>query len=144
GRTLGHNGSAFITGIWTQIDDPIRAFDHVQVMLDHYQRVAIVDEPLKDIQQQPYVIEVQAGGRFVKEKKRFPGGRAKVEVGFGQVPYQCQALAFSAGQGVDRLTEFEVAESYVLEQAQACGCALGGAGIGKSGKELDSFVDGRI
>src|SRR5262249_18844949 len=62
GRTLGHNGSAFITGIWTQIDDPIRGFDHVQVMLDHYQRVAIVDEPLKDIQQQPYVIEVQAGG----------------------------------------------------------------------------------
>jgi len=142
GRALGHNGSTFVTGIGAKIDYPVGAFDDVQVMLDHDERVAFVDEALKNIQKQPNIIEVQACSRFVEQEQGLAGRRAIIEVGIRQVPHQFQALAFSAGQRVDGLTQLEIAETDVLEQAQACGGALAGTGLRESGKEIDGFIDG--
>ena len=41
-RALGHNVAAAFAAFRAQIDYPIRAFDHVQVVLDHDQRSAAV------------------------------------------------------------------------------------------------------
>jgi hypothetical protein len=49
GRALGDNGSALITGIRAEIDDPIGAFDNVEVVLDYHHGMTSVDEALKDL-----------------------------------------------------------------------------------------------
>src|SRR5580693_3089080 len=50
----------------SEIDHPVRSFDHFQIMLDHDNRSANVDEPPKCSQQFAHIVEVQARRWFVK------------------------------------------------------------------------------
>src|SRR5262245_23658016 len=51
----------------TEVDDPVRGLDHVEAVLDDHDRVAGVDELVEGREQLADVVEVQAGGRFVKD-----------------------------------------------------------------------------
>jgi len=75
--------------------------------------MAIIHEALKNLQQDADIVEMQAGGWLIEEKKSSAGTRAGVEAGIGEVSHQFQSLAFAAGQSVDRLTEFEISEADV-------------------------------
>ena len=61
---------------------------------------------------------------------------------FGEVADQFQALAFAAGEGVDRLAEPEIAKAHFFQQLQALDRALCRAGLGEAGQEGDGFLDG--
>src|SRR5205809_10272 len=52
-----------------QVDQMVRAADHVQVVFDHDNRVALVDQPVQDVQELTGVLEVQAGRGLIEEVK---------------------------------------------------------------------------
>jgi len=68
GRAVRDDVTAFVPGIGSQVNDPIRALDDVKVVLDDQHRMAGIDETLKGFQQNADVVKMQAGGRFVEEE----------------------------------------------------------------------------
>jgi hypothetical protein len=55
--------------VGAEIDDPVGAFDDVEVVLDDEDAMAGVHEALEDLEQHAHVVEVQAGGRLVEEEE---------------------------------------------------------------------------
>ena len=163
GGSDGNDLSALVACVGAEIYDPVGGFHDVKVVLDDEDGVAGVHQSLEDFEEHAHIVEVQAGGRFVEEKEG--GGRrgkAPIDCGvrntecgvrrgtawvgsydcFGEVADQFQALAFSAGKGVDGLAEPEIAEAYFFQQPQAFHRALCRAGLGEAGQEGDCFFDG--
>ena len=50
-RPFGNNGAACFTATRPHIDDPVSAFDHIEVVFDHDERIALVPEAVKNLQQ---------------------------------------------------------------------------------------------
>ena len=65
--------ATFGAGFGAEVDDPVGSFDHVEIVLDDDDRVALVDEAVEDFEQFGEVVEVEAGGRFVEEVERLAG-----------------------------------------------------------------------
>ena len=66
------------------------------------------------------ILEMKAGGGFVENEERGFGGRIFSEPReLGEVADQFQALAFAAGESVDRLTETQVTEADFLKNFEA-------------------------
>jgi hypothetical protein len=156
-RSFGNDSTTFIAGFRTQINHPIRAFDHIQVVFDDHHGMAGINEALKNLQQHANVVEVQARRRFVeKEQGGFTLWRRSVTVvgapllfwiatvtsrcRFCEVTHELEALAFAPGQGVDRLTKTEITEADFLQQVQFFNCALCRARLRKSCKKLDNCI----
>ena len=95
-----------------EVDDPVRGLDHVEVVLDHEHRVAVVDQPVEHLEQLLDVGEVEAGRRLVEEVERLPG-RAPRELG-----RQLDALRLAAGERRRRLAEVDVAEPDVEQRLE--------------------------
>ena len=47
GSSCGDHATAFIAGLRTQIDDPIRALDHLEIVLNDNKTLPLVDETMK-------------------------------------------------------------------------------------------------
>ena len=69
GSAYCHEFASSIARFWTEIDDPISALDHLQVVLDHHERISIIDQPLKQLQQHRHIIEMQSGGRLIEDEQ---------------------------------------------------------------------------
>ena len=98
--TFGYDQAATFAALRPQIDHPIRALDHVQIVLDHNQRAAAVDQLAEGRQQLGNIVEVQPGGRFVQDLEH-PAGLRGLGVGVGrahlrQVGGQLDALRLAA------------------------------------------------
>ena len=50
-RTLGHHLAATVAALGAEVDDPVGLGDHVEVVLDHDDRVAGVDQPVQHREQ---------------------------------------------------------------------------------------------
>ena len=94
------------------VDQPVGGLDHVEVVLDHHDRVALVDQPAEHAEQLADVLEVQAGGRLVEHVERAAGGPLL------QLAGELDALRLAAGEGRRRLAEPDVAEPDVDQRAQ--------------------------
>ena len=66
--------ATLVPALGAEVDDPVGHLDDVEVVLDHDDRVARVDEPLEHLEQPLDVGEVQAGRRLVQDVDR-PAGR---------------------------------------------------------------------
>ena len=75
------------------------------IVLNDNKAVALVDEALEHSKQPGDVVEVQAGGGFIKDEQR--AGLAP----FRKVPGQLEALGFSTAESVDGLTEAKIVET---------------------------------
>ena len=128
-------------GVGTQVDDPVRLADDVEVVFDHDDAVALVDHALEHGEEDTDVLEVKAGGGFVEEEEGRATGVFTGAGGgpFGEVTDQLEPLAFAAAEGVDRLTGAEISEADIDQQLESGGGAAGGAGIGEGGEETDGF-----
>src|SRR5438477_9599093 len=79
GGAFRHDVPAAVAALRTEIDHPIGAADHVEVVLDDQNTAAILDEPLKRVQQLGDVVEVKTGGRLIEdEQSAFTGRLAQV------------------------------------------------------------------
>lgn len=67
-RALRDDVTAFIAGFRAEINDPIGAFDDIQIVLDDDDRVPGVYQALENLEQHTNVIEMQTRGRFVEKK----------------------------------------------------------------------------
>src|SRR5690606_39751666 len=67
GRSGGDDGTAPMAALGPEVDDPVGGLDHVQVVLDHHHRVAVVAQPVQHGQQVLDVMEVQAGRGLVED-----------------------------------------------------------------------------
>ena len=132
-----------------KVYDPVACCDHVEIVLDHDERVAGGDQLAERAQQFGDVVEVQAGGGLVEQEQTSPhpsplpqggegvscvadtffyslaplgGERVRVGgafCGFGQMSRELQALGFAARQRRHRLAESQVFEADVGERTQS-------------------------
>jgi hypothetical protein len=109
GRAGEDHPAAVLTGARTQVDDPVGVGHHGLVMLDHDDRVAIVNEPVQQGQELVDIRQVQAAGRLVQHV-----GRGLL----GHVDGQLEALSLASGQGGERLAQTEIAQAHVGEAVE--------------------------
>ena len=57
-------------GLRAEIDDVVRALDHLEIVLDDEQAVPLLDQPVEDAHEQRDVVEMQAGRRLVEDEQR--------------------------------------------------------------------------
>ncbi|MPM85935.1 hypothetical protein SDC9_133018 [bioreactor metagenome] len=124
------DASAVVAGARAEVDDPVRVGHHGLVVLDHDHRLAGVDQPVEQAEELLHVGQVQAGGGLVKD----------VDTALlAQVGGELEPLAFTAGQGRQRLADGEVAETDIDEPLED------GVGGGRTclagGEELRGPVD---
>ena len=76
GCALGNNRSSLVATLRTEIDHPICGPNHVQIVLDDNDSIAIIDQAVEHIQQTLDIGKMQAGGRLVQNVDRISGGFA--------------------------------------------------------------------
>jgi hypothetical protein len=62
-----HNLAAFIAALRAQINDIVRTFQDIQVMLNHHQGVAAIHQLIEALKQRGNIVKMQAGCRLIKE-----------------------------------------------------------------------------
>ena len=76
-RTRGDEHSPLIAALWPQVNEVIRGFDDIHVVLDDDHGVASIDEAVEHGEQALNVGQVQAGGWLVEDVEglaRYRGG----------------------------------------------------------------------
>ena len=111
-RPFRHDRPAPHPALGTEVDDPVRGLDHVEVVLDHEHGVAPVDQAMQHVQQHAHIFEVQAGRRLVENVQR------AARVAFREFRRELDALRFAAGQRRRALAEMDVAESDIIQRLQ--------------------------
>ena len=141
-RSRSDEAAAVVARFRTEIDDPIRAFDHLEIVLDHDDRVAGVDQALKHLHQQRDIVEMQAGRRLVEDEKLAardsPFSRDAM---FAEMRDELEPLRFAAGQRIQRLAEPDVAEADFIEHVETVAEPLRFADLRE---ELDRFADRQL
>ena len=64
--------AAATTTFRPEVDDPVGSLDHIEVVLDDDDRVAVVAQTMQHFEQLFDVVEVQAGRRLVEDVERLP------------------------------------------------------------------------
>ena len=73
GRAFGHDAPTTLAAAGAQINDVVGRFDHMQVVLDHDQRIARIAQLMQYFEQLGNVVKVQAGGRLIQNIERASG-----------------------------------------------------------------------
>ena len=66
--------AALVTTFRAEIDNPVAATDHVKIVLDADDRIALVHQPLHHIHQLVHVVEAEAGGGLINQIKGLASG----------------------------------------------------------------------
>ena len=114
-RARRHQMPPGIAALRPQVDEIVGALDHLHVVLDDQQRVALCQQALERPQQRGDVLEVQAGGGLVEDQQPLA---ALVQP---HVERQLESLRLATGQGVERLPEAHVIQPHVLQAAAMSG-----------------------
>ena len=122
-RAFGHQQAAGVAAFGAQVDQPVGGADHVEVVLDHDERVAAFEQLAQGAHELGDVVEVQAGGRLVEQEQR-AAGRGGLPAGGGalgglrQEARQLEALRFAARQRGHRLAQLHVFQADVDDGLQ--------------------------
>ena len=113
GRAIGHHFAAAFTPLGAKVDQPVTGADHVEVVLDHHQRVARVHQLAQSTQQLGDVVKVQPGGGLVEHEQTaaLRQGLAAGAVAarrLGQKTGQLEALRLAARERGHGLAELDV------------------------------------
>ena len=69
GRPCNHDLAAFITAFRAKVDDPVCGLDHIHVVLNDKHGISVVNEILQRNKEDLNVMEMEACGGFIKDKK---------------------------------------------------------------------------
>ena len=116
-RPLAHQLTPCIAPLRTQVDEPVAGGDHIQVVFDHQQRVALQQQPAQGLEQYRDVGEMKPGGGFVEEEQQPVAARLAL-ARLGQVAGQLESLRLAAGEGGHRLAQAQVGEPHRLQRFQ--------------------------
>src|SRR4051794_15297088 len=106
----GDDPSALLAALRAEVDDVVGGLDHVQVVLDHHDAVALLDETVEHLEQALDVGEVQSRRRLVEDVERAPGGDLR------ELSRELDALRLSARERCRRLAKTDVAQSHVVQR----------------------------
>ena len=53
-----------------QVHNPVRRLNHVEIVLDHHHRIALLDQAVEDLQEFAHVLKVQARGGLIQNIER--------------------------------------------------------------------------
>ena len=142
-RALGHQQATGFAALRPEVNQPVTGAHHIEVVLNHNQRVAVFQQAAHGAHQLGNVIKVQAGGRFVKQEQHafFGGGLATCCFafgGFGQEARELEALGFTAAEGRHGLAQFDVVQAHIDDGLQ------GTHDVTVVGKQLQRFADGQV
>jgi hypothetical protein len=139
----GHDASAGVAALGAEVDQPVAGADHVQVVLDHQQRMAGVQQLAQRAHQLGDVVEVQAGGGLVEHEQRALA-RHRLAAGtavarrLGQEAGQLEALRLAAGQRGHGLAELDVFQPDVDDRLQRADH------LAVAGEQLRRLADGQV
>ena len=74
GRARNNDLTTAIAALGADIDDPVRSFDDVEVVLDDDHRVALLHQFVEHLEELPDILEMEARGGLIKDVKRPPRG----------------------------------------------------------------------
>ena len=132
GGAGGDDLAAAISALRPEIDQPVAALDHFEVVFDDHEGVARVGEALEHREQLSDIVEVKSGGRFVEDVERVSGRPASEFAG------ELDPLRFSAGERRARLTELHVVEADIADAGEHS------MNLRMRLEELDRFLDGEV
>ena len=69
-RAADNNLTTLVTPLGPQVDQPVRTADHIQIVFDADDRIALVNQTLHHVHQLVDVIEAEAGGRLINQIER--------------------------------------------------------------------------
>ena len=69
GRTARNHFAALVSRFGAKIDNPIRALDHLEIMLNHDNGMTAIDQPLKQLQQHRDIVEMQSSRRLIENEE---------------------------------------------------------------------------
>src|SRR5579862_1054456 len=90
GSSLRHDLTSAFAAFRTQVNHPIGAANHVQIVFDDQNARAVFDQPLKGREQLRNIVKVQSGGGLVEDKQR------ALASGLRQMRRQLHALRLAA------------------------------------------------
>src|SRR6185312_12133137 len=106
-RSRVHEVAAAVASFLAEIDDPVRGLDHVGIVFDHQDGVALLDEGIERCQQLADIMKMQPRGGFIENEQDMPLGPALAEKGGQFYP-----LSFPTRKRVRRLAEFDVPKTH--------------------------------
>ena len=132
-----------VSAFWTQVDEPVAGADHVQVVLDHQQRMAGVEQLAQRAQQFGDVVEMQSGRGLVEHEQRAAlrhrlAARRCAARGFRQEARKFEPLRLAPGKRGNGLPELHVLETHVDDRLQ------GAHHVAVRRKQPDRFADREI
>ena len=89
---LNDNLTSTCSGFGTKVNDPVGGFDDIEIVLNHNDRIALLDKTIQYTQQLQDVIKMQAGCWLIQKIQRAPS------VGTTQLRRQFNALSFPAAE----------------------------------------------
>jgi len=72
-RTFGNDLPAPHAAFGPEVDDPVGRLDHIEVVFDHHDRIALIDQAVEHFEEFADILKMQAGGRFIEDVERLPG-----------------------------------------------------------------------
>lgn len=60
-----HHPAPSVATLRPEINDPVGGFNHIQIMLDHQDRITLINQPLEHVEQMTDIGRVKPGGRFI-------------------------------------------------------------------------------
>ncbi len=114
-RAHADDRAAALAALGAEVDEPVRRLDHVEVVFDHHDRVALVAQPVEHLEQLRDIVEMQAGGGLIQDVERL------TRRALGELASELHALGFAARQRRRVLAETQVSEPDVDERLQLAG-----------------------
>ena len=110
GRADVNDRSASVAAVGTKVNDVVRNFYHVKIMLDNDDGVAARHKPLQDCDKFCNVVGMQSRRGLVQNIQRLAGAA------FAEFGCEFHALRLAARKRGCGLTEFDVPESHVVKR----------------------------
>ena len=112
-RAIGHHSPTAVPTFRTQVNQPVSSADHVQVVLNHHQRMPGIHQLAQRTHQFGNIVKVQAGSGLIQHKERSALRRGlaadRAALGcFRQKARQLEALRLAARKRRHRLPQLHV------------------------------------
>ena len=112
GIASGDNRAAVFPAFGSEVHDEVGGLDHVEIVLDHEQRVSRFEQLAESGQQLGDVVEMQTGGRLVEDVEQAFAAMRR------QVRRDLDPLRLSSRKRRRRLAQTQVAEADLVEHLQ--------------------------
>ena len=142
-RAIGYHLASGFAALRAEVNQPIAGANHVQVVLNHHQRMTHLQQLAQCAHELGNVVKVQARGGLVQHEQGATRGQGLLagSATLGrlcQKPCQLEALCLTARQGRHGLAQLDVFQPHIHDGLQ------GANDIAVIGKQIDRLADREV